>query len=139
MNNVFRVVVVYIFANIIAGCAGPDRVTTISSPTQGLFFTVETFNGHGAVDSDFTRVYAHFEHNGKAQRILVLDGENLTVAKIVWVGPREGTFCLEGGITDTFRNEVTLTADDVSETIRNHLQEDCSKDSSASATAVGRN
>jgi hypothetical protein len=109
----------------IVGCAKANHVTIIKSPTPGVFFTIETFYGRGAVDSDFTRLYAHFDRNGSNKRILVLDGENLTIPKIVWIGPREDTICLKGGITNTFRNEVTLTAGNASVTVRNHLDEDC--------------
>ena len=90
-----------------------------------MFYTVETFYGHGAADSDFTWVYAHLERNGTSKKILVLSGTNMTVSKIVWTAPHENTICLGGGITDTFRNEVTLIAGDVSETIRSHLREHC--------------
>jgi hypothetical protein len=110
---------------LLSGCSKPDQVTTIKSPVEGVFFTVETFHGHGAADSDFTWVYAHLERNGKSRKVLVLSGTYLTVSKIVWVAPHEDTICIDGGITDTFRNEVTLIAGDVSETIRSHLNEHC--------------
>jgi len=111
---------------LLSGCSKPDNVTTIKSPVEGVFYTVETFYGHGAADSDFTWVYAHLERNGKSKKILVLSGGNMTVSKIVWTAPHEDTICLDGGITETFRNVVTLTAGDVSETIRSHLNEHCS-------------
>ncbi len=111
---------------LLTGCSKPDQVTIIRSPVESVFCTVETFYGHGAADSDFTRVYAHLERNGKSKKVLVLSGTNITVSKIVWTAPHEDTICLGGGITDTFRNEVTLIAGDVSETIRSHLNEHCS-------------
>jgi hypothetical protein len=111
---------------LMSGCARPDNVRKINSPIDGLFYTVETSYGHGAVDSDFTRVYAHLERNGKSKKILVLSGLNLTVSNIVWTGSHQNTICLRGGITDTFRNEVTLIAGNTSETIRSHLQDQCS-------------
>jgi hypothetical protein len=72
------------------------------------------------------RVYAHLEHNGKSKKVLVLSSTNITVSKIVWTAPHEDTICLGGGITDTFRNEVTLTVGGASESIRSHLDEHCS-------------
>ena len=88
---------------------------------------METFNGSGP-SSDTTRVFAHLERNGKAKKMLVLEGENLTVAKIIWTGPHDSTLCLDGGITGTFRSEVTLIvgdAPDASETMHNRLDEHC--------------
>ena len=109
------------------GCNRPDSVTTIRSPLGGVFYTVEVSKSSGPT-SDFTRVYAHLERNGKAKKILVLDGENLTVGPILWSTPHDATLCLQGGITDTFRNEVTLIVGDTpadSETIHHVLQEQC--------------
>ena len=121
--------------SLISGCSKPDQVTTVTSPMQGVFYTVELFKTAGPT-SDFTRVYAHFERAGKAEKMLVLDGENLTVTKIIWNNPHDATLCLDGGITNTFRSEVTLIvgdAPDASETIYNHLGEHCG---SVSATAA---
>jgi hypothetical protein len=109
----------------VLGCARPDEVVTIKSPTDGVFYTIETSHAAGPV-SDTTRVYAHFERNGKARKILALAGENLTVERIIWINPHEGTFCIQGGITDTFRNQVTLILNDkIDETMHHHLQEGC--------------
>jgi hypothetical protein len=112
---------------LVSGCAKPNSVETFKSPVNGVFYTVETFHGVGLA-SDYIRVYAHLERNGASKKILVLDGDNLTIAKIIWNNPHESTFCLQGGITSTFRNEVTLIVGDspeASETIYSHLQEHC--------------
>jgi hypothetical protein len=98
---------------------------TIKSPINGVFYSVETFYGKGAMSSDFTWVYAHLEHAGKSDKMLVLSGEYLKISNIIWTSPNENTICLEGGITNTFRNEVTLSVGGVSETIRNHLLDHC--------------
>jgi hypothetical protein len=108
---------------LLTGCARPDHVTKMNSPIEGVFYTVETYYGRGP-SSDTNRVYANLERNGKA-KMLVLEGENLTVAKITWESSHEATLCLKGGITVTFRNEVTLIAGNTSETIHNRLQEHC--------------
>jgi len=91
------------------GCAKPDSVATFKSPFDAVFYTVETFKGHGAADSDFTRVYAHLQRGGKTDKQLVVDGTYLELTKIVWKGPGDVLLCMKaGGITNTFRNEVTL-------------------------------
>ena len=110
------------------GCARPDKVDIFKSPTDGVFLTVEAYDGHGPLSPDITKVYAHFEHNGKAKKIVVLAGEELTVRKIIWNTPNDATLCLGSGYTDTFRNDVTLILGDNpedSETIRTHLDEHC--------------
>jgi hypothetical protein len=113
-------------ASLISGCTKPDSVAIIKAPVEGVFYTVEVFKTAGPT-ADTTRVYAHLERNGKARKILVLDGENVTVGKIIWNNPRQATICLDGGITDVFRNEVTLIVGDSvgdSETIHHQLR-DC--------------
>jgi hypothetical protein len=125
MKRGFFVTAIYLVAVVMSGCAKPDRVTTIKSPMDGVFYTVETFNGHGAADADFTRVYAHLERNGKSDKKLVVDGTYLEISKIIWTGSHDVTLCKEAGITDSFRSEVTLISGDTSETIQNQLQENC--------------
>jgi|GEM_PF-2115951 len=130
--------IVCLVIGLTSGCSKPNSVTTSKSPTDGLFYTVETFKAGGHT-SDTTRVYAHLERNGKAKKMLVLDGENVTVQKISWNNPHDATLCLDGGITDTFRNEVTLIVGDApedSETIHNHLQEHCDSSSTTSPNAT---
>jgi hypothetical protein len=107
------------------GCRNPDSVVTVQSPIEGLFYTVETSKAAGPT-SDTTRVFAHFERGGKSRKILVLSGENMTVSKVSWNNSHDATLCLDSGITDTFRNEVTLIVGDTpedSKTVHNHLQE----------------
>jgi len=108
----------------IVGCAKPDYILTIQSPTKGLFYTVETYHNHTPVADD-TQVFVHLERNGKADKMLVLQGEDMTVARITWNGPYESTICIAGGFTSTFRNEVTLFVGSTSENIFVHLQEGC--------------
>ncbi|WP_433972226.1 hypothetical protein [Tunturiibacter lichenicola] len=109
------------------GCGKPTIVETYKSPIDGVFYTVETTREHTPV-SDTNRVYAHLERHGKSKKLLVLDGGDLTVGRVIWINPHEVNLCIDGGITDTFRNEVTLIIGDGpadSETIHNHLLEHC--------------
>ena len=72
--------------------------------------------------------------------MLVLDGENLMVTKIIWNNSHDVTICLDGGITDTFRNEVTLIVGDGphdSETIYSHLLESCKATPTSAQTGNG--
>ena len=114
---------------ILAGCGKPDIVQRLDSPVPGLFLTVETRYGHGAVSPDFTQVYAHLEANGRNDRALVMDGEYLEKINVIWLSPTEVALCVEKdyreGFTDHFRNHATLRAGGVSKTIHSHFQEHC--------------
>ena len=87
----------------------PDHVTTVKLPIDGVFYTVESYYGRGAIAPDVTRVYAHLERAGKTIKALVLQGEDLSV-KITWGfdNPRTVTFCFSG-FTGIFQNQVTLS------------------------------
>ncbi|MGA2001664.1 MAG: hypothetical protein ABSG52_16905 [Terriglobales bacterium] len=122
MKKAWFLAVVLVQLGFTLGCAKPDTVTTLKSPTPGVFYTVETHYGHGPVSADFTRVYAHVERDGKTDKKLVLDGENLVITKAVWANPNEITLWVSGR-TNTYRNEVTLIAGSWSLTIHNQLEE----------------
>lgn len=113
-----------ILAVLLAGCSRPDKVLNFPSPAEGLAYTVEEYHAGGPV-SDTDRVVAHLERSGKSGSILVLDGGDLTVKAVRWNSPGDVTICIEGGITNTFRNQVTLFAGESSVTVRNHLDENC--------------
>lgn len=109
---------------LLAGCSKPDMVLIFPSPAEGLFYTVEEYRAGGPV-SDTVRVVAHLERNGASDSMLVLDGGDITVKAVRWDSQNEVTICIEGGITNTFRNQVTLFAEQLSVTIRNRLDERC--------------
>jgi hypothetical protein len=117
---------------ILVGCARPNNVRTYKSPYAGLYYTVEDYYASGPA-SDTNKVYAHFDHDGKTAKLLVLEGENLTVTGIVWATPSDATLCVNDGITSLFRNEVTLFSGDASMSIHNHLQERCESTNAVSA------
>src|ERR1700730_3928155 len=85
MKGIYLPRLILLQLSIVIGCAKPDRVAVFKSPDPELFYTVEMYNGHGAASSDFTRVYAHLEHDGKTDKKLVLDGEYLIIGKVIWV------------------------------------------------------
>jgi hypothetical protein len=124
-----------LMAILLSGCAKPDHVSTSKSPIDGLFYTVETFNGSGPVDPDYTRVYAHLQRDGKSDKQLVMDGGYLDISKITWAGSHDAILCLKSGVTKSFRSEVTLGSGSASETIRNHINEHCDSTSTISPNA----
>jgi hypothetical protein len=125
MRTIVVLATLGIILGFVAACAKPDTIDTYRSGDPNLFYTVEVFNGHGAPSSDFTRVYANLDSGGSHARELVLDGEYLIIGKLTWTNAKEVDICLSEGITNSFRNKVTLVAGDRSETIRNHLQQEC--------------
>ena len=114
---------------VASGCARPYKVETFRSPTEGVFFTVETYNGGpGPLGSNVTKVYAHFERHGKSTRAVVLEGDSLTIPRIAWNATHDATICLDTGITDIFHNEVTLilgNGQGDSVAIHNRLDDHC--------------
>lgn len=110
---------------LIAGCSKPDTVDRINSPDPGVFLTIETQHGRGAISNDYTKIYAHLENSKKSDRELLLSGEYLENTKVTWLSPREILFCIPDSATDTFHTYITLRAGGVSDTIRSHLQEHC--------------
>src|SRR5260221_8078239 len=122
-KTIYLPAAMFLYLGFLVGCARPDHVTTLKSPNSEFFYTVETYEGHGPLSSDLTRVYAHLERSGKTDKQLVLDGAYLADTKVLWLGSNEATLCISG-FTNTFRNRVTLHVDDsTSNTIRTHLQE----------------
>jgi hypothetical protein len=124
-----KVAVILSFVATMSGClAKPDSVKTFPSPNKEIFYTVETSRGIGPVSSDYTRIYEHFSHGGKTTKQVVLGGEYIENSAIIWTSPTDVDMCVLDGLTDTFRNQVTLiTGDDPSSsyTIHNHFREHC--------------
>jgi hypothetical protein len=119
------VCVLGMLACVASACVKPAEVTTTKSPIDGVFYTMETWTGYGAIVNDHSEVYAHLERGGRSDKELVLAGDNIDETKIVWLSGYEARICLAGGVTTSFRNEVTLRAGDVSVTLHNQLRENC--------------
>jgi len=111
---------------VLVACSepAPSEVKRLDSPVVGMFYTVETYFGQGAIDNDYTKVYLHLERQGKSVQRLVLSGTYVTVSRIDWSSPSENTIVFTGGYTDTFSNWATLSIDGKSEHVHVRLQED---------------
>ncbi|HEY5339379.1 MAG TPA: hypothetical protein VIJ85_14315 [Rhizomicrobium sp.] len=125
MSRKISLVVACVMSLSATGCAKPDDVRTVKSPTKGVFLTVETYNGNGPVDADDTRLYAHFSQDGASDKDLILEGEYLSISKLTWTKPDQLVICFTGGITSIFRNEVTLFIDSEYRKIHSSLRENC--------------
>ena len=115
--------VIIIFAR---GCTKPDHTTTVKSPIEGIFYTIEDYE-YGAMASNITQVYVHMEHVEKTTKKLVLEGSNLLVS-INWDkdDPHEVTFCI-AGYTSTFKNIVHLRLDNRQDVTMHHSLKACYK------------
>jgi hypothetical protein len=107
------------------GChAKPDHIVYIRSTDPNVFYTVESSDGHGPLDSGATDVYAHMNDGSASDRKLVLHGLYLNT-RITWIDRDNVSLCLAGGLTSEYYNEVTLNAGQAYRTIHNHLKENC--------------
>ena len=122
MNKVIQFSALSILAMFLA-CSRSTKIETIKSPVAGIFYTVETYEGQGAIDNDYTRVYLHMERSGQSDKALVLSGTYVTVSNIEWINSTENVLYMNDGYTDTFRSRVTLRAGGVTETFHAYLQE----------------
>lgn len=126
---IVKVAAILPFVAAMTGCLSkPDSVKSFPSSNKEVFYTVETSRGIGPTSSDYTRVYAHFSHGGKTTKKIVLSGENIENSAIIWISPTDVDMCVPDGLTDAFRNQVTLiTGNDPSSsyTIHNHFREQC--------------
>lgn len=113
------------FASVIGCRSRPTRVVRFNGPSPNLFYTVEAWEQGGAISSDFTRVFAHFEQNGKSDRVMFLDGAYLQLSSVRWTGANEATICIAEGRVNSFKETVTLKADGVSHAVRNLLDPKC--------------
>lgn len=125
MSRRFKLVLAYLLSLFVFGCEKPSSVKVVKSPTDSIFLTVESYGGKGPASADDTRLYAHFSQDGAADRKLILEGEYLEISKLYWVKPDELMICLAGGITDTFRNEVTLSIGRSDRKVRSSLRDVC--------------
>ncbi len=107
------------------GCSGPKTIVRYNSPYDGVYYTVETMHGKGAIDDDFSSVYANLQMGSKTQREEILNGEYLEDTKVSWTSPDDVVLCMEGGYTETFRNVTLLSSGSVTRSLHNHLREDC--------------
>jgi hypothetical protein len=108
------------------GCQSrPTRVVRFDSPSPHLFYTVEIWEQSGAISSDFTRVFAHFDHDGHSDKVMFLDGAYLQLKSVRWAGENEATICISEGRINSFNETLTLKAGGISHTVRNFLDPQC--------------
>jgi hypothetical protein len=114
---------------LLVGCrANPTRILTFPSPSPEVTYTVEAWEDKGAISSDFTRVFANFDHDGKHDRIMFLDGAYLKISGVRWNGRNEATICIAEGRVNSFQEDISLSAGGAIYKIRNRIDENCHAD-----------
>jgi hypothetical protein len=107
------------------GChAKPDHLISVPSNDPNIFYTIESSDGHGPLDSGTTDVYAHLKSGNASDRKLVLHGLYLNT-RVTWVDRDNVSLCLADGLTSEYYNVITLNAGPAYRTIHNHLKENC--------------
>jgi hypothetical protein len=120
----FAAIVLAICAALCGCHAKPDHIVSVPSNDPNIFYTVESFDGHGPLGSGSTDVYAHLNAGSDSDRKLVLHGLYLNT-RVTWVDRDNVSLCLVSGLTSEYYNEVTLNAGQAYRTIHNHLKENC--------------
>jgi hypothetical protein len=133
-----RILVCIVLGALLSACAKPNRVVKVLSPTPGLTYETEYFNGAGAAVSDTGRVYARAVVGGITYRILVLEGDNLDVERVVWNLPANVTLCVNDGLITTFRQSIYLLVGPRIVSVTNHVDSHCgSSDTHAFTNSKG--
>ena len=114
------------FAFILGCGVKPTKIFIFKETSNEVFYSVEVWEESGAISSDFTRVFANVNTDGKIDKQLVLDGPYLLVKRIKWDGKRGNVLCLSEGRVNSFRKEVTLNADGKAYVVRTFLDYNCS-------------
>ena len=126
MKTVAVFALLFLVVSSLPGCrVKPSKVITFHGPSPEVFYTVEVWEDSGAMSSDFTRVFAHFEHNHKSDKVMFLDGAYLIVGDVRWNGKNDATVCLSGGRVNSFNESISLRAGGSTYDIRNRVDQNC--------------
>lgn len=124
MKRIGALALLYVL--LFLGCKmKPTKVTRFPGPSSAVFYTVEVWQDSGAVSSDFTRVFAHFDYNGKSDKVMFLDGPYLTLSSVRWNGKNEAIICISEGRVNSYMENVSLHAGGATYEVKNHLDPGC--------------
>lgn len=123
MKYAVAVVVALMLLYLAIRSPAPDYVETFKTPLPGVTLTFETWSL--PLTSDFNRLVAHYEHDGKKDSRFILEGEYAVFSKYVWASPQKLALCWKKGAVRNFTNEVALQAGGAGERFHVTLKEDC--------------
>ena len=109
---------------VLTGCQKPTETRTYSS-TGDLSYRVDFYGGKGAVSPSSTAVFAVMRTNAGTTEKLVLSGTYLDIKSISWQTEGQGSICLSGGYTETYRRIVALSVGSRTTSVYTHLTDSC--------------
>ena len=110
---------------MLTGCQKPSKMRIYSS-TSNLSYRVDFYEGLGAIAPNSTVVVAVMKTDTGSSERLVLSGTYLDIKSISWQAEGQGTICLAGGYTETYRRIVALSVGSETKAVYTHLSDSCS-------------
>ena len=101
----------------------PRYLKTFKTPVPGVTLTLNTLSI--PLTSDAQELVAHYEHNGKEDSKVILNGDDATFYRYVWVGQQRLEVCWRSGEVFNFANDVNLKAGGGEQHFHVALREDC--------------
>jgi hypothetical protein len=110
---------------VLTGCKKPSETRTYNSAGK-LSYRVDLYGGNGAIAPSSTAVFAVLKTGAGSSEKLVLSGTYLDIKTIAWQSEGQGTICLSGGYTETYRRIVALSVGSETKAVYTHLSDSCS-------------
>jgi hypothetical protein len=110
----------------LTGCQRPSSSRVYSSPGN-LSYRVDFYGGTGAVAPSSTAVFAVLKTSAGSSEKLVLSGTYMDIQSIALQSDGQGTICLSGGYTETYRRIVALSVGTETTAVYTHLSDSCPK------------
>ena len=107
------------------GCKRPSETRSYPSPNGELSYRVDDYRGHGALDANSTGLFAVLQTEEGRSEKLVLSGTDVDLRSIRWKTENEGSLCLAGGYTETYRRIVALSVGSKTVAVYTHLSDSC--------------
>jgi hypothetical protein len=117
---------ILLFVFVLTGCQKPSETRSYNS-SGNLSYRVDFYVGKGAVAPSSTAVFAVLNTSAGKSEKLVLSGTYMGIESIAWRADGQGSICLSGGYTETYRRIVALTVGKETMPVYTHLSDSCPK------------
>jgi hypothetical protein len=114
-----RFCAIALLALVSASCSRqpPHEVTTIKTPQSDIHLTFEYWN-LGMLVSDSARLVAHLVKDGVEDKAVIIDGDYVSLEKIVWPSPDTMVVCVTYmDEVHEWQKEVTLKSGNLTKTL----------------------
>jgi hypothetical protein len=125
-NILRKLQAILLFVFVLTGCQKPSEIRTYNS-SGNLSYRVDFYGGQGAAAPSSTAVFAVLKTSAGSSEKLVLSGTYMDIDSINWNADGQGSICLSGGYTETYRRIVALTVGAETKAVYTHLSDNCSK------------